>query len=352
MNGCYAALGRDPVPGDPDAVDALVRRCRTGATALGDSADRLRRLAGVPTWQGEAAQAAADRLGRLADRLDGAAAVLHRLGGELAQWSGVLLDAQDRAWRLERAARSAQLRLPDDAAADELAALRRQADRLALAARDDAERAVRAVRAAAADAPAPTWLQRRQAELDRWVLDDVRTVARVVADPRGFADRNERLLDGVALVAGGLTLAVGGPAGLALAGVALGATVLQATAGDAGPLEVALAGAGVLTGGLAVGAGRLAAGARGSAEAWDVVRMQSDAVGKGMTVGGFASLLPVPAAPTAPPRRTRPVAGPRRPPPLPLLPGPVDGGPFPAPPSAGVPRPVEFGPPPSVVQKP
>lgn len=192
MPTTFPALGFDPCPGDPEALDAIARQCRRTAAGLRTDVDALRRTPDAALWQGEAARAFAGYVSALPRDLARAATsyevvaralLAHsselRLGAAHARRTEAEAAAVDRLIRVavqqrESAAgdpvavgvaerRAAALR-------EEHAALRRRAERLAADLRRSAEQAARLVRAAS-DAPyhQPGLLHRLLDGAGRWV---------------------------------------------------------------------------------------------------------------------------------------------------------------------------------------
>jgi uncharacterized protein YukE len=162
MTACFVALGLDPVPGSPEALDDIAREVGRTAAELTASALALRRLgASSALWQGEAAQAFRARVQSLPRRLDDAAEALRSAQRGLSSLTGELRLLRHRALRLEAAAAAAHRRLPDPDAERDLRELRHRARALRVEALRAAREAEHVVRAAADRAPGEPWLLQR-----------------------------------------------------------------------------------------------------------------------------------------------------------------------------------------------
>ncbi|MFF1609402.1 putative T7SS-secreted protein [Amycolatopsis sp. NPDC058278] len=104
----FPALGFDPAPGDLDGVTDLAGKYRAVGDDLTEADDSLRRIVRKQgTWQGEASEAFARRLGPLPDYLDDAAKSMNRAADALEGWAQTLGDLQKRAADLEARAEAA-----------------------------------------------------------------------------------------------------------------------------------------------------------------------------------------------------------------------------------------------------
>jgi uncharacterized protein YukE len=106
----FPALGFDPAPGDPDAIEAVARDCKRCAADLSADADQLKRLTAHLDWQGAGADAFArhpdephDDLSRASDAYGGA-------GLALDGYASALRQAKLDAGRLEAEAAEAKAR--------------------------------------------------------------------------------------------------------------------------------------------------------------------------------------------------------------------------------------------------
>ncbi|HSR23577.1 MAG TPA: WXG100 family type VII secretion target [Candidatus Eisenbacteria bacterium] len=239
MPTSFPALGFDPCPGDPDALEALARHCRRTAAGLRTDVDALRRAPSAAWWQGDAARAFAGYAVALPRDLARAAAsyeavaralITHsaelRLGAAHARRTEAEAAGVDRLIRIAVQHREVAAGDPTAVAAaerraaalrEEHAALRRRAERLAAELQRSAERAARMVRAAS-DAPhhEPGLLHRLLGDAGRWVDHHVEGLTQLSG-----------VLKTVSAVAGLLSLIpvlapVCGPIAVAAAVVALG----------------------------------------------------------------------------------------------------------------------------------
>jgi hypothetical protein len=118
----FLALGFDPAPGDPDAIDAVARECQRCAQDLSADADQLQRLTQHVDWQGGAADAFAAHPAQLHNDLGRASDAHGGTGTALASYAAALRQAQMDARRLEQDAAEAKARADRHAAeADRLA---------------------------------------------------------------------------------------------------------------------------------------------------------------------------------------------------------------------------------------
>lgn len=119
----FPALGFDPAPGDPDAIEAVASDCQRCASDLAAEADTLQRLHHVD-WQGDAANAFAAHPSQLHHDLLQASHAHGGAGSTLAWYADALRDDQLRARRLEEEAAEARARAEGHAAeAERLARL-------------------------------------------------------------------------------------------------------------------------------------------------------------------------------------------------------------------------------------
>jgi hypothetical protein len=106
----FPALGFDPAPGDPDAVEAVARDCLRSAQDLGADADLLKLLTGHIDWQGEAADAFTAHPAQLHDDLARASEAYGGTGSALTVYAADLRQAKLEARRLEEEAGEARTR--------------------------------------------------------------------------------------------------------------------------------------------------------------------------------------------------------------------------------------------------
>lgn len=192
MPTTYPSLGLDPCPGDPDALDALARRCRRAAHGLRADVDALRGAPGAAQWQGAAASAFRGYVSFLPRDLTRAAAAYDAVDRALRAYVLALRQgiaqarrADDEAAALDRLLRAARLQrevVVDDPMAvatadrrlagleEERAALHRRAGRLAAELDRAADQAARVVMAAS-EAPyhRPSLLHRLLDGAGEWV---------------------------------------------------------------------------------------------------------------------------------------------------------------------------------------
>lgn len=329
MSACFVALGFDPVPGDPDALDQFARSVGRTAAELLSSAIAVRRLAepGV-LWQGEAADAYRAQVQLLPARLEEAADALRSGQQALTALTGQLRLSRHRAWSLEEAATAAQRRLPDPDAERDLLGVREQARALRRVVRCAAAEAERALQAAADAAPdEPGRLQRLAAGL-------VDGVQRMEQSVDRFVVRHAELITALADAAGVVATVAAFVPGGQVASMVLGAGSLAAHAAvahytDGSWTATALAAAGMATGGASRVAGELALQARvasglpltakgglpsmfradlvmGVQEMhWRTVKLQFDFAGFAMTIAGIPSPRDREPAPQAGAAETR-----------------------------------------------
>jgi DNA repair ATPase RecN len=104
----FPALGFDPAPGDLDGVTDLAGKYRAVGDDLTEADDSLRRIVRKQgSWQGEASEAFARRVGPLPEYLDDAAKSMSRAADALEGWAQSLGDLQKRASELEARAEAA-----------------------------------------------------------------------------------------------------------------------------------------------------------------------------------------------------------------------------------------------------
>jgi hypothetical protein len=102
----FPALGFDPAPGNPGAVEALARDCTSSATQLAEDSSLLTGLQ-VDAWQGQAATAFTDDKQTLADDLTTASQAFGTAGTALDGYFAHLRRAQADAREAERQAAAA-----------------------------------------------------------------------------------------------------------------------------------------------------------------------------------------------------------------------------------------------------
>jgi hypothetical protein len=177
----FRGLGFDPVPGSADSVAEAARRCVAAAVKLGEAPTPGE----IPEWAGRSAQALTDRAGRTRAGLAAVPDALGKAAAVLDDWAGILVAHHRQAEQLDNravAARRSVLDAEDDveraettvqfspgteaeltAARDQLAAARRELDRVLDEARDlerahttEAARVADRLRALGDGAPLPT----------------------------------------------------------------------------------------------------------------------------------------------------------------------------------------------------
>jgi len=102
----FPALGFDPAPGDPGAVEALARDCTSSATQLAEDSSLLSGLQ-VDAWQGQAATAFTDDKQTLANDLTAASQAFGTAGTALDGYFAHLRRAQADSREAERQAAAA-----------------------------------------------------------------------------------------------------------------------------------------------------------------------------------------------------------------------------------------------------
>ena len=252
----------EPVPGDPDELDAMAGRCHRAAAALRADLALLHGAGSVPSWSGEAARAFAASVRdlprdvrRAADSFETVGRVLTVFAGELrgaqrrARWALAEcehLDGQLRAGRPLYPAGGIESLTPEGMAAEawrraELAAARETARRaLAVAGADAAAAAERAARqvVAASDAPHDrAGLFARMVDgVGDWVADNAAVLARL----SGTLAALSGVLGLLAMVPG--LAAVCGPAAVVVGVTALVIDAALASRGQARWRDVAVSG--------------------------------------------------------------------------------------------------------------
>ncbi|WP_181771338.1 hypothetical protein [Amycolatopsis pittospori] len=98
----FRGLGFNPVPGDANAVEDVVRRCSFAAAKLDAAADA--RVEVPPEWEGDAAGTVAARAAAARTALEPAPAVLRATAEILSGWAGTLVAGVRRAEQLDRRA--------------------------------------------------------------------------------------------------------------------------------------------------------------------------------------------------------------------------------------------------------
>lgn len=304
----FPALGFDPAPGDPEALEVLGTDCVRLAGELADDADRVRILQRGVLWSGRAAEAFVARLEDLPRDLDRAAEAHREAGRALGTFDFALRSHQAVARDLEASAQEQQrllvaaasqvaaadpgARTPAQCADDALQDVLRAAHRLRGQVLDDAALAERALRNATRHAPSPPgWFHRATSAVssavkraNRAVGDFVRDHAVVIATLAGVASKVSSALAVVAMLAGPIPIlgqavaAVASAGALVAAGVALAGHGALALYAGGSWTPVLLDAAGLLTGGAAKGVeavGARVAVSRGlemSPEAFDGLR--------------------------------------------------------------------------------
>jgi uncharacterized protein YukE len=120
----FPALGFDPAPGDPDAVDGVAQDCTRCGQELADDANRLGQVQHLETWRGQAAAAFASHPAQLRDDLLKASHAYGGAGSALTAYAIALRKAPFQARRTEDTAAEARLRIDRHGAeADRLTAL-------------------------------------------------------------------------------------------------------------------------------------------------------------------------------------------------------------------------------------
>jgi hypothetical protein len=281
----YPSLGFDPAPGDCWALGRLSRHADRVADDLSGLTEGLARLRGVEgSWRGTAAAEFTRALDDLPRSISASRRAFRVTAVSLLTYRDALLDLQAEARRAERDAEDALHRLHAQSATSSAVELARQdleaarawGHRIQSRAEVEARAAEQAVRRTTEFAPAvPGLLQRLNSGVGDWVRDN----------PELFT-----VLADIANVVGMLALFVPGGALLALvaAGIAVASTGLLAVYADGSMTDVALAAAGLATGGAAGLAGRAAAGARAKALGEEVTALPSLIDDLGETTAGEA----------------------------------------------------------------
>lgn len=285
----FPALGFDPAPGSPSAVDALVDGCaRTGRELTGARDAVLRSGRGAGSWEGPAADGFRSGTAELPGRLDTVVRSAESAGAALRLWRADLVVMQRSAQRLEAEAVTALDRLAAAAAhpdlalagrrytgAAELAAAEQRiaAAKLVVQARqvdlDDVRRRAEQLRAQHTElgadltralvrardlVPAPEW----------WIGDLADDPAAPLRSASVWLTENANTIAALADVTGDLSTMVG------LAGAGLDLSVVGAPAGaTAGAVSGALSGVALV--------GHIAASAGGADVPWETLVW--DAVG-------------------------------------------------------------------------
>ncbi|MEN3358608.1 MAG: hypothetical protein V7637_2590 [Mycobacteriales bacterium] len=102
----FPALGFNPAPGDPAAVDGAAQASKQFAQRLATDVATLNRMQ-ASSWVGEAGDAFRDKIKDLPRDLDRSRAAHEAAGAALSGYAGVLADAQRRALTLEQEAAEA-----------------------------------------------------------------------------------------------------------------------------------------------------------------------------------------------------------------------------------------------------
>ncbi len=100
--------GADPVPGDPEVVHAVAKRCRDAAVEIAEQAANLRRLARADGWIAEAAGPFREQATSTADKLDQAHGRYAAVASSLTSYEPVLREAQRDSLAALEQARTAQ----------------------------------------------------------------------------------------------------------------------------------------------------------------------------------------------------------------------------------------------------
>ncbi len=117
----FPGLGFDPAPGSLESVTALASALGSAQKELAEAYATVRQVAsGGSTWQGEAAEAFAQRLGRLPQHLETAQQSFGEAAQELGSWQSQLGTMKSRAQELEAQAEAARLSLGQAQAAPDL----------------------------------------------------------------------------------------------------------------------------------------------------------------------------------------------------------------------------------------
>lgn len=107
--GEFEALGFDPAPGELGRVTQVAGTYQRVSRQLGVARDALESIINqTGTWEGEASEAFARRVGDLPEYLGKATDSMTKASGALNRWSDALGDMQNRARDLERRARQAR----------------------------------------------------------------------------------------------------------------------------------------------------------------------------------------------------------------------------------------------------
>jgi uncharacterized protein YukE len=102
----FPALGFNPAPGDPAAVDAAAQASKQFAQRLANDVATLNRMQ-ASSWVGEAGDAFRDKVKDLPRDLDRSRAAHEATGAALSGYAGALTEAQRRALTLEQEAAEA-----------------------------------------------------------------------------------------------------------------------------------------------------------------------------------------------------------------------------------------------------
>lgn len=107
----FPALGFDPAPGDPDAVESLARDCARAARELEDGAAQLDAVGDPGIWEGEAADGFRARTKQVRSDLGASGGACGAAGSALLRFADVLREAQLQARRAEDEAADAKARV-------------------------------------------------------------------------------------------------------------------------------------------------------------------------------------------------------------------------------------------------
>lgn len=109
MTRAFDALGFDPAPGELGRVDASAEQYQRVGDRLGFVRDAITSIIDqTGSWEGEASEAFARRVGDLPEYLDTATRSMSRAAAALADWHTELSESRRRAWELELRAREAR----------------------------------------------------------------------------------------------------------------------------------------------------------------------------------------------------------------------------------------------------
>ncbi|MGC7102528.1 putative T7SS-secreted protein [Amycolatopsis lurida] len=247
--GEYPALGFDPAPGELERVAEVADKYKTVSTKLTSAKTALESIINqTGTWEGEASEAFARRVGDLPEYLGKATESMAKASGALGQWSGSLATMQAHARELEARAQDARkqaelarnnpafdlanqtfhdqesLRAAQralDAAArqlteaiDGLEAIIKAAERLLAQHTELAERIAELLKQAREIAPdEPGWLSKALSDIADWATETINDAIDVVTDVvqaiGDFIEDHANLIAKVSDIVGDLSTVIG-----------------------------------------------------------------------------------------------------------------------------------------------